>query len=164
MRLLGDSGQIGSFVRGDLLLKRSNSGGVGGFAGICGGLGLLCVGVAGLGGGSLVGDGRDSTTADVALDALGAHNGGRLIAAGIADIDVALAGPVVVAALLAGGVLDAPGAVGLGLVDLPLLGRAGVNGGGAHRCSGRRCAGCGGRFGSLVVGARRIDAGRARYL
>ena len=58
-----------------------------------------------------------------------------------------------VAALLAGGVLDAPGAVGLGLIDLPLLGRAGVNGGGAHRCSG----GC---FGSLVVGARSIDAGR----
>ena len=43
MRLLGDSGQIGSFVRGDLLLERSNSGGVGGFAGICGGLGLLLV-------------------------------------------------------------------------------------------------------------------------
>lgn len=42
MRLLGDSGQIGSFIRGDLLLERSNSGGVGGFAGICGGLGLLC--------------------------------------------------------------------------------------------------------------------------
>ena len=66
-----------------------------------------------------------------------------------------------VAALLAGGVLDAPGAVGLGLVDLPLLGRAGVNGGGAHRCSGRRCAACGGRFGSLVVGAGRIELGVA---
>ncbi|MCO7108258.1 hypothetical protein NIA69_02555 [Gemmiger formicilis] len=57
MRLLGDSGQIGSFVRGGLLLERSNSGGVGGFAGICGGLGLLCVGVAGLGAAALLATG-----------------------------------------------------------------------------------------------------------
>ena len=108
-------------------MERGHGGGVSGLALVSGGLCLGGGGVAGLGRGSLGGNGGDRTAADIALHTLGADDCGGRVAAGVANIDVALAGPVVITALLAGGVLDAPGAVGNGLIDLLLLLGAGIH-------------------------------------
>ena len=103
--------QISSILRGDLALEGSDSSSVVFLANLSSGLSLCrgSVDNGGLGGGS---DGRDALgTGDEALHTLSALDSCRAVAAGVADVDISLAGPVVEAAAGAGGVLSTPGTV-----------------------------------------------------
>ena len=119
------------FVR-DLALEGSDSGSVVFLANLSSSLSLCrgSVDNGGLGGGS---DGRDALgTGDEALHTLSALDSCRAVAAGVADVDISLAGPVVEAAAGAGGVLSTPGTVCNRVDAIPLGHLKGILTGGSR--------------------------------
>lgn len=119
---------ISSFTSGNLCLQSSDGSGISGFTLFSSSLSFRGRSVLGL---------VASQSASITLDAISALDSQNFVTTMVTDVNVTLAGPVVIAAAGADGVLIAPGAIGnsggnfIVLRNLNVLARSGRSSGGS---------------------------------